>query len=87
MKYIIVGLRATHPTPGGLMLPGYLTKATENHRYGFQLPGSKQWFAFTSEPLNAEMFDYEDWAVELAKLLAKNDRGDFRPLTIMKVYV
>ena len=85
-KYIIVGLRAIHPCyVYDSMVPGYLCKATENHRQGFQLYEGV-WFAFTTDPIHAIHFETEADAMVIVEALVKADPGWFRPLTVLTMY-
>ncbi len=88
--YLIVGLRAIDPLPIGFgtdCLPGYLAKVTDMHRKGFQLQGTEPWFAFITNPLDAILFRSVHDAEMGIKQLLENDKGRFRPLTIIPIYI
>lgn len=88
-KWVIVGLRAIHPVVGlgfgESNLPGYLGRATEHHRKGFQLPGYNGWWAWYTGPWHAEQFDEPD--LKLVECLCLNDPGWFRPITLVQIYI
>lgn len=92
-KWIIVGLRAIHPVVGlgfgESNLPGYLGRATEQHRKGFQLPGSPEWFAWYTDPWNSIQFDQDEMSDRdfLLHQLINNDPGWFRPITLVQIYI
>jgi hypothetical protein len=87
---IIVGLRAIDPLPVGLgadCLPGYLSEVTERHRRGFQLPEiGNGWYAFVTNPLNAKKFAIKSNAMPFIDALIKNDKGRFRPLSLVTIF-
>lgn len=87
-KYIIVGLRAMDPLPFHYedCLPGYLSFVTEKHRRGFMIEAGN-WCAFVTDPMNAAHFyNYQDAEFILEQVL-KCDKGRFRPMTIVSIYL
>lgn len=88
-KYVIVGLRAIHPTIVGANLPGYLGSATEHHRKGIHLQDVPRYVAFYPDPMNEDvfLFDNEVDCMPLIEELIKFDPGWFRPLTCLPIYL
>jgi hypothetical protein len=85
--WVIIGLRATHPTILGEQLPGYFGEAMSTHRNGFQLPGDDSFFAWFTNPHHAMRFEREGDADHLVALLvADKNFGWFGPITVLPVY-
>ena len=97
-RFVIVGLRAIALPVLGQHIPGYLGVATEHHREGFVLTGTKGWHAWypdvfsgnhmlaTKGELPVLQFDNEQDAYNYAELLLR-DNGRFRPVAILPIYL
>ena len=84
--FLVVGLRAIHPTILGEHVPGYLMVATSTHRMAFQFPGHSEYWAWCSNPNLAHKFHSEKAATAIIERLIAVDPGYFRPLTILRIY-
>jgi hypothetical protein len=82
-RYLIVGLRVNHPTILGAALPGYLSAATEHHRYGFHILG--QWYAWSSDPATALGFKSETECDSIICEIIAIDNGWYQPLSVLPV--
>ncbi len=86
--YLIVGLLGR--MEGGLLgerQPGYLAKVPDGQIYGFQLEGIDPWFAFVHNPMIAIRFRSIEQAEPRVQQLIDNDKGYFRPLSILPIYL
>lgn len=89
-QFIVVGLRAIHPVPGGFTdcLPGYLGEATYKHRYGFQLREPNDYYAWYTNPFSALRYKSESEALVMVGDLVEYDKSGWnKPYTILTVYL
>ena len=89
-RYIIVGLRSTDPAPVGFgsdCLPGYFCQVLSTHRRGFQLPGIEGWFAFSTNPFSCVQFETGESAIPYLEALCSNDKGRWRPLSVISIFL
>jgi hypothetical protein len=67
--------------------PGYLAKATENHRHGFLINDLSPWFAFVNDPLQAIQFTSIEQAEQRIAQIIDSNNGWNRPLSIVVAYL